>query len=165
MKKAILVIVLLSMGFTLFAGCRISRNSNVLYNDPLSDEMKTTIKNKVVLKYDTSVQWHGAGSDEPYYGTINDCIVVQTSLPNVMWPAVVYNVKLEIAGYTFRGIYPDFNLCVYRDGEVCLLEEAYENGWLTKEQIGKIYEKHQIIYKEYLTAYEEYLKTKEEAQD
>lgn len=165
MKKYIGIVLLLVIALALFFWWQNTNDPNVLYNDPLSDEMKTTIQNKVVLKYDTSVQWRGTGSNEPYYGTINDCIVVQTSLPDVMWPAVLYNVKLEIAGYTFRGSYPDFNLCVYCDGEVCLLDEAYENGWLTKEQIGKIYEKHQIIYKEYLTAYEESLKTKEEAQD
>ena len=155
MRKLLALLILPIMLMSLLVGCQTFRNPNVLYEDELSEELKTTIKNKVVLKYDTSVQWGFTGSGKAYYGTINNCIVFQTSYPNAMWPAIVYNVQHEIAGYSFRGAYPDFNLGVYRDGEVCFLDEAYENGWLTKEQIGKIYEKHQIIYETYLKAYEE----------
>ena len=50
----------------------------------------------------------------------------------------------EIAGYEFS--YSNlFNLTCYRDGVLCSLEEAYENGLVSAEDIGKAAENYGTI--------------------
>ncbi len=74
MKKVIAVVVLLAVMMSLFAGCQTSTDPDVLHRKTLSDELKTKIKNKIVLKYDEVIYWEGFLVDwaEPYYGTISD---------------------------------------------------------------------------------------------
>ena len=144
--KLIIAVLLFALILPLFAGCQTTRNPNVLYQDSLSEELKTTIKNKVVLKYDEVIYWSEttASWQEPYYGTINDWIIVQCCLTNKMSIGLPYP-DYELAGYTFEaGGF--FCLYAYRDGEVWELKEAYEQNLLTKEQIGKIHERHNEIY-------------------
>ena len=62
---------------------------------------------------------------------------------------VGFHGHIEIAGYVFES--PNaIGLYAYRDGEVCELKEAYEKGWLTKEHIEIIHERHLEIYAEWL---------------
>ena len=151
---AVVVVLLLVL-----SGCQMFLDSDSLYRERLSDEEKTKIYNRILIDYNDFIYWENVSgeSTEPYYGTINGCIILQAIRVEQLsfGPACI-----EIAGYTFKTHQP-IGLYAYRNGEASTLQEAYEKGWLTKEQIGKIYEMHQIIYKEYLTAHEESSKTKE----
>lgn len=155
MKKIIAIVALLALVLTLFAGCQAPTDPDVLHRETLSDELKTKIKNKIVLKYDEVICWEGVLVDwaEPYYGTINDCIIVQYAGTDRMSIGMERGY-IEIAGHAFES--PNYiGLYAYRDGEVCKLQEAYEQGWLTKEHIGKIHERHKEIYATWLNAQEE----------
>ena len=156
MKKIIAIVALLALVLTLFAGCQTPKDPDVLHRETLSDELKTKIKNKIVLKYDEVIYWEGLTLEraEPYYGTINNCIVVQYAGVDRMSLGNIAGVNIDIAGYVFEA--PDY-ICLYayRDGEVCKLQEAYEQGWLTKEHVGKIHERHKEIYATWLNAQEE----------
>ena len=151
MKKAVMFLILLGMILSL-NGCQTVRDPNKLYTYSLSEELKTTIKNKVVLKYDVVIYWGESTPDwgQTYYGTIDDWIIVQDCGAGRM-NIGGYPCTTEIAGYTF--IHDDiFALYAYRDGEVWELKAAYENGLLTKTQIGKIHEKHNDIYAQLIEA-------------
>ncbi len=73
-----------------------------------------------------------------YYGKFGDCVVlvVEGSL-------AVYG-EFKIAEYVFA-YGNSATMYAYKDGEMKYLEEAYEAGWLTEADIGKVYER----YKEY----------------
>ena len=174
MRKTKLLVSILSLVLILsiFAGCRSSGvdatqatetstepssepcNPNALYEDTFSEELKTEIKQKIVLKYDTVISWRiydldyeFPAYDYPYYGTINDCVIFRQSHAGMM--DAPKRTLLEVADYTFEWN-EDFNFYVYRDGEAFNLKEAYENGLLNKEQVRVIHEKHSGYYAQWL---------------
>lgn len=138
MKKAILMIVLLGIISVLLAGCHATQKSNILYDDPLSEEIKQNISYALLMQCDVKMTWN---ESDLYYGTINNCIVFRFG-PEACLDVLSHT---EIAGYRFNWFYTPLRFYAYRDGEVCELSEAYEQGWLTKEQIGKIHEKHELF--------------------
>ena len=144
MKKAVAVFALLAMILPLFTACRSV--DLTLSFEPLSDEAKALINDRVERDWERKVDWDGTGWYEPYYGTINGFAVVQAS------KGYLYNNSgyTGVAGYGFKAEGYLFELYAYRDGLVCTLQEAYANDWLTKEQIGIIHERHQEIHAEWL---------------
>ncbi len=154
--KLIAIALLLALILPLFAGCQTLRSPDALYQDELSDELKTTIKHKIVLKYDEVIYWGKttASWQEPYYGTINDWIIVQSNGTDKM-SIDLPHPDYELAGYTFEEGGEFFALYAYRDGEVWELKEAYEQGILTKAQIQKIHKRHQDIYADLIKARED----------
>ena len=153
MKKVISVIILLVMALSLFTGCQESYDLNKLYTDLPSEEafleMYIALSEKdyyVDLRKFPERRPHG----ELYYGTINGYIVASETTGDLG-----IGSTFDIAGYTFEsGLM--FDIFVYKDGEGDTLKEAYEKGWLTKEQIGKIYERHPKTGDERLQMIEEY---------
>lgn len=144
MKRLLILTVLLTILLTIFAGCQTLRDPNMIYEDILSEELKQDIYHELLMQQDVLVNLdyidHYSGG--AYYGTINDCVIIREIQYN--WFGTTIG-RFEVAGYTFE--YGDtFYLYVYRDGEVCQLKEAYENGWLTKEQIEVIHAKHNQRY-------------------
>lgn len=140
MKKAFVSFILFAVVVSLFAGCRSV--DLTLSFEPLSDEAKALIDDKVSADQERRVDWEGTGWNEPYYGTINGFAIVQASRGYL-----VNNTGYTgVAGYGFKAEGYFFELYAYRDGKVYTLFEVYKNGWLTKEQIGIIHERHQQIH-------------------
>lgn len=79
--------------------------------------------------------WLETGGYVHYYGTFNRCVVMFHSSMLTMVE------KRDIAGYLFSDG-NQFTLLAYKDGELLDLEDAYAEGWMTKEDIGEIYQRH-----------------------
>lgn len=174
MRQITLLSILLAMVLSLFCGCRNMQtvpsgkannpmDPDVLYEETLTEEVKTKIKNKVVLKYDVIVNWniytvsHAYPAYEyPYYGTINSCVIIRQSHAGMN--DAPRRHLLEVAGYAFEWC-EAYEFYVYRDEMVYNLAEAYEAGWLTQAQIGKIHEKHSAYYAQWLEAHPNYNNT------
>ena len=167
MKRLTVLLGVCLLVLSFFAGCHAAStpatepsDPNVLYEETLTEEVKTKIKNKVVLKYDTVVSWHLYDTaheypsyNYPYYGTVNGCVIVRQSLAGMN--DAPGRTLLEVADYTFEWC-EAFDFYVYRDGEVFTLQEAYESNWLTKEQVGAIHEKHSGFYALWLEDHPQY---------
>ena len=120
-----------------------------LYNTPLSNNTVSNIRFQFTRK-DTDypgkfVRWNYV---DPYYGTINDCIIM-IALPFGTAPEEPW--QIVVAGYTFEWDHP-IDLFVYKEssviaGKLCTLQVAYQRGWLTDKQIGEIHKKH-LEYRE-----------------
>lgn len=150
MKKAVAVFILLSMVYFLFAGCQTQWNPNTLYMENLSDELKEEISLKAMSRLDgaVNIRWDHYDSDfgYPYYGTINNCVIIRRVGNAINYgEGIPKQGHFEIAGYVFDWKNP-FRFLVYHDGDICELSEAFELGWLTQEQIGKIHAKHTTDY-------------------
>ena len=148
MKKAFSVILALILLVSVFAGCQAPRDPNALTMETLSEEQKTTIRNKYLIKYNADFSWDTTGEQSSYFGTINNCVILML-LGTTFQPGVVMHHTFEVAGYTFE-CYEPRDLFAYREGEICTLAEAYQQGWLTKDHIGVICEKYNRDYQEYL---------------
>ena len=68
-----------------------------------------------------------------YLGVINDCVVLA-----VEGNIAVYD-EFELAGYIFPC--SPFNLTVYVNGEIRMLDDAYEDGLLNDDDIRKVHER------------------------
>ncbi len=81
-----------------------------------------------------------------YFGTYNNCVVMILDSPfSVYFQAQTFN---EIGGYVFA--YPVMrSTAVYRNGEFVTLEQAYEKGWLSDENMKDIYYYHCKLYCDY----------------
>ena len=136
-----------------------SRDPDVLYREPLSDEQKESIRSSMWGLCKKMVRW---GYVDPYYGTINDCAVV------IIHPFGTPKEEpwsQEIAGYTFEWdspieLYVDYEE-PYSLGATCSLWEAYQKGLLTEAQIGVIYERHEQYRLEFPHMLEEWEQSRE----
>ncbi len=79
--------------------------------------------------------WLETGGDIHYYGIYNGCVVFYHSSD------LTAVESRDIGGYVFSNG-NRFTLMAYKDGELLDLEDAYAEGWMTKEEIGKIHQKH-----------------------
>lgn len=81
-----------------------------------------------------------------YFGTYNNCAVMILDSPFIVYfQAQTFN---EIGGYIFA--YPVMrSTAVYRNGEFVTLEQAYEKGWLSDEDMKDIYYYHCKLYCNY----------------
>ena len=140
MKRWFVVGALLLIALALFLWWQNTDDPNVLYEELLTEELKEEINAALIKQYDTEVNWKY--KKHPCLGTINGCTIVQT--PGTM-PMMTAHGVLEIAGYIFEQ-WGSFDLYAYRNGEACQLQEAYEEGWLTKEQIEVIHRKSHEYY-------------------
>ena len=153
MKKAITVTIILILLVSFFAGCQAFRDPNTLSMESLSEEQKTTIRNKYLIKYNADFSWDLTGGETSYFGTINNCVILMP-LGTTLQPGIVMHYTFEIADHTFE-CYESRDLFAYREGKICTLAEAYQQGWLTKDHIGVICEKYNREYQEYLQRLEE----------
>lgn len=155
MSKVLPIAIVFTIILAIFAGCQEAYDPNTLYNDPLSEEVKTKIKNWAVIEYDWVIHWDYENPyyGNTYYGTINNCIILR-NVGNLLDIDGIPLGHFEIAGYVFDWKNP-FLFYAFRDGEICKLTEAYEKGWLTQEQIGKIHARHTAHYAKYLDEREE----------
>ena len=149
MKKVFAVFVLFAMLLPLLAGCQKVDLS--MSDAPLTEEAKALIKEKIETEDELTVDWDAEDWYAPYYGTIGGFSIIQAS----KGPRSFETGYTGVAGYGFKAEGYCFQLYAYRDGKVYTLYEVYKNEWLTKEQIGVIYERHQQIHAEWLKIQEE----------
>ena len=163
LKKLCLLFVLAVMMLTLISACQSPSidtppstepskpiDPNVLSTVPLSQEVCKEISEILNVnlenypKYSRVPVW--------YYGTINGCIVTfkQTQLHAESY--------IRVADCEFR-YHSSFLILVYRDGEGCTLEEAYDKGWLNKAHVKQLEERHPKVLEEMEQAYKEWVET------
>lgn len=163
-----MAVVAIALALFIYSQCT---SPNVLWIEPLSEADRELLKKEIhAYEVSTKPEWYSEiwwyeaiPWFEPYYGTINNCTVIRAERRSIAAVWMGWG-RYEVADRVFYWSDP-FRLYVYRDGEVCTLEEAYERGWLTKEQIDKIYEKHQeyiaLMPEDTKIAMEEWIREKE----
>ncbi len=104
-------------------------------------ELREEIEAAWLKEYGSPLKWwYEYSSNSGYgvrcYGTYNGCTVLfeKTDLTAV--------TTKRIAGYAFT-CGNSFILCVYRDGEFKNLAEAYDDGWISAEDVGRAAERHE----------------------
>lgn len=140
MKKWIPAILFVTVALAIFIYAKATDN-DPLWQVPLSEEARERLNNQLMLQYSDSVNWEcpTALGGDPYYGTINGCIIIRSPQWSI-WDTALG--RIQVGDYIFYWDDP-LRIYAYRDGEFCLLEEAYERGWLTDAHIEKIYDEHQ----------------------
>lgn len=149
MKRIYSFFVLLIIVLTIVAGCRST--DDCLCNVPLSQETKDAVDRAIL----TDLGYPGIYWDFPgyYYGTINNCIIVNNINPDSMYLTVIW--KRVVGNCVFWWGHP-IELFVFKDGEACTLSDAYSRGWLNDEHIQQIYDHHEDFranYTQYFTAW------------
>lgn len=144
MKKICAILILFATVLSLFAGCQSTEpDPNVLSTIPPSKEvcMEIFLTLLDMGKHADGLRYADVGVEYGwYYGTINGCIVALGEVASAAVPCY-----WEVAGCTF-GYGSGFEILVYRNGEACQLQEAYENGWLTEEHIKQLEERHMDMW-------------------
>lgn len=128
-----LILLLLAL---VLAGCQSLPASSY---EPLSEEKITEIKTVWERSSLNSSKghpcWWDLTSNKQYYGTHGDCVAIFVeALTNAEEILDVAGVKI----WNGNG----FRILVYRNGEFAKLEDAYQKGWLAKENIESIAEHH-----------------------
>lgn len=137
-KRWIPTVLFVTVALSIFIYCKVT-DDNTLWYVPLSDEAKQQLDQEFFLQSSGRFHWESpVAYGDPYYGSINGCIILKTDQVSVGMEIG----RIEVADYIFYWDGP-FRLYAYREGEFCLLEEAYERGWLTEAHIEKIYHEHQ----------------------
>lgn len=110
--------------------------------DELVAEISAAYEQKTghTWKYRYEEYHHG---DDPvqaitnYYGTYGDCAVLYDE-------GDIIDVRdIMVGEYRFQAGSPLF-IDVYRNGEIGTLQEAYDNGWITNEQLREIWVYHYL---------------------
>lgn len=91
---------------------------------------------------DWSAKYLAGGEKVKYYGEYSGFVAFFVGYDECTCGAMH---DVFVADYGFEHYQP-FELAVYKDGALNSLQEAYDNGWLTKDQIGQIYEVHENSY-------------------
>lgn len=81
-----------------------------------------------------------------YYGSYDGVRVVIIDCDRL--DSVALYPEYTVGGYVFEGVQRSYFMC-YKDGEMLWLGEAYENGWLDKDDIKTINETHRKLYTHY----------------
>ena len=148
MKKICwLLILVLLIGC--FAGCQSTQSQepsepaqpqDVLIENPdgtLSDQMKEEIREAYAKKLGTPPGWYDEGEKYGlrYYGTYNDYTIIFEKF----W--LECESRLELANYEIK-YSSSFRLWAYQDGEFYDIEDVYNQGLITDEDVKSIYEAH-----------------------
>ena len=145
MKRLSSIVIILVLLLTIFAGCQSS--DDLLRKESLSKETQDVVDTAIIRDCGgREISWDFPGY---YYGTINNCIIVNDINPESMHLTVA--CKISVGDYAFEWGFP-IKLYAFKDGEACTLGEAYSRGWLNDEHIQQIYEHHE----DFRTNYNEY---------
>lgn len=165
MKKILILLILSAMLLTSFVACKkedtpdvkppVSEDSgkdteniddtvNIPKLDPPSDEIIEEIKTSWYEQHGETVEWvpernlfQGIGF---YYGTYKGCVIIFCN------GVLNWEVTVEIGKESFwNGC--DFKIYTYKNGRFDLLEQVYEEGYLTDEDISAIADHHRSIQK------------------
>ena len=107
-------------------------------NDPLSEEMKERILEDFAAfdhgdEYDPS--YHGIFQIERYYGSYDGAVAVM--LRGSAWDYLEIEYVETVAGITIRCDYGN-SVRIWKDGSFYTIQEAYDQGILTAEQVAEI---------------------------
>ena len=152
MKKVFAILIILAMSLSFFAGCQSANpdatqptgsiDPNVLSVVPLTAEVRKEIHDVLLGVGENVVLSENPKEGDGYYGIINECIVVRGNDG-----VIDVNSCIRVADCTFvNGT--SFRIFVYRDGEICELQEAYDEGWLTEEHIQQLEVRHSEVQDE-----------------
>lgn len=141
-KKLILLLLTFALLIPLLAGCQSKPTSSY---EPLSDKKIEEIR----TAWETALEpplgnrdYHyliDFASPDNYYGTHGDCVALYYQLTSDLFgpePSA-----FEVAGHVFYNR-NNPRLYIYRNGEFKSIAQAYEDGWLTEEQIASIAAHH-----------------------
>ena len=126
-----------------------SKNSNISENNEyeprpkspenLSDEQIKKIKEDFVIYWNKAEHSTTATFDkvriDGYYGTYDGAIALFIDDGNVGYMGVV--LHQTIAGYEFM-FGSNWTMSIYKNGDFMELSSAYENGWITKQDLRDI---------------------------
>lgn len=154
----ILIVVLFAIALSFLVWKLTPPNPDVLYETPLSEREKANIRSSLAKK-GQFLRWDYV---DPYYGTINNCVIFvfhpKKPLQSV-W-------KQQISDYIFEWdssiVLYAYRKNSYDGGTICELGAAYLKGWLTKEHIETIYQKHNQYRIDFPAMLEEWTKSQEE---
>ena len=138
--KAFAVALTLFLLITLFGGCQSNpvqepKSSFEPLNPPQIAQIDEAWQKSDMGKYPCP----DLSSEDVYYGTHGDCVAI-------FYPGQLTAERtLEVAGVEITYGY-FFNIYVYHSGTLCKLEEAYQNGLLTKENIEFIAKHHNDVH-------------------
>ena len=104
---------------------------------------KTEIEAAWKAEFGGSLQWEASfPTHDRFYGDFGTCVVI-------LAPGNLTAVStIEVAGYAFT-YSNSFVLYVYADGALYKIQEAYDNGIITQEQIGMVHTYH-VNYVDYV---------------
>lgn len=143
-RKLILLLLALVVLFPVLSGCQSSTPpSQEASYAPLSDAKITEIKKAWEANppgnwnQDKHNDWD-LTSKECYYGTYGDCVVIFDIAKD---SDLCMAGTILVADLLIHSPLPA-NIFVYRSGEFAEIQDAYRDGWLTKEQIQSMQEYH-----------------------
>lgn len=108
---------------------------------PLTAEQKLKVKQDYLEFYNETELTIDDVYIRDYFGMYNEC---QVMLLSGIYPDAIY--EINIAGYDF--IFSQLReMDVYRNGEFTTLSTAYENGWISKDDVRDIHYYYSSAYK------------------
>ncbi len=146
-SRLLLLLLVLALLIPMLAACQPRQTaSDKVSHEPLSEE---TIKEiRTAWEADPPIgtrDFHYAfdyASPENYYGTYGDCIALFYGYdPNAdaeSFPCL----KVADSYFCYNA---EFKIVVYREGEFAHLPQAYQDGWLTEEQVEFMAEHHRSV--------------------
>ena len=150
-RKLILLLSVLTLLIPMLAGCQSAQTpSHESSYEPLSaekiKEINAAWETSPIKGYEGSRVWWDLTSDMNYYGTHGECVVIQSILLYGGDTGFGESTE-EIAGIktTSKHLY---YFIVYHNGEFVWLREAYEQEWMTKDNLLSIYERFENKYPE-----------------
>ena len=151
MRKWSWLVVLI---FALMVGCRAKTEQREFAGDLKNEVEAAWLEQKIYNVYDSYEliwvdveDWNSLLYRPRYYGTYQDAVVVfqRCGMVGSDW-------EVEVAGQTLYSKNM-FMIQVYQDGAFCELDEAYELGILTLEDIKDIAEYHVWFEHTYFSAW------------
>lgn len=104
----------------------------VLAETAADEAMRQEMSDAWLTLYGKPINWDGTAK---YYGTVADYGIFFDLTPTTA------EMTITVAGYGFQYI-SGFQIYVYGDGAFHLLQDAFETGLLTAEDVGQIYNIH-----------------------
>lgn len=139
-RKLILLLLALGLLASMLAGCQTESSYEPLTEEKIK-EIRTaweTATNPPFGSRDYHYRLDFTSPDH-YYGTHGDCIALFYGSRDAD-AEMLYDIL--VADSCFHSSLNAPMLYIYRDGEFKLITVAYEDGWLTKEQVASMAEHH-----------------------
>ena len=135
MQKIWLIILLL---LSIVSGCGEKKQTMLTISGALKEE----VGNAWLEERGREISWYEAGGSNRYYGTYGEAVAIfSPGITDAIW-------EINVAGESLMW-HSGFSISVYKEGKFCSLEEAYENGILTQENVKSIADYHGWFVKTY----------------
>ena len=134
-KSSIIVMIVLSFIMSI-TSCTKSQEAAYIPPYPHPELPSKAVQEEIISAYNQDPERYIKAFEHfQYYGEFNGCYVL-TVLGMIEW-----SEEIVVADYTF---YRDSSLAInaYKDGEIKTINEAYDSGWLTKDDIAYLSNYH-----------------------